>query len=82
LVETVTQLRKLSDDELVGLHDNMADHTTVGTKHYLDELARREAARQTESIVGLTQTMARLTWLIAGLTLVNLVAAFVAIMTS
>jgi hypothetical protein len=61
-------LRGMTDDKLVTAHDAViAAPGLVGQDYYLAELARRAADRQ-------TTTMVRLTWVIAALTVVNVVA--------
>lgn len=67
---TLRQLRELSDDELIDRFDESAQRTSVGVVFYREELRAREAARQTETIT-------RLTWWIAGMTLVVTVATIV-----
>ena len=46
----------------------------IGVDYYLTELARRDADRQTRTMVRQTGTMVFLTWVIAALTVVNVVA--------
>ena len=48
----------------------LAENTVAGVNYYLDEIARRENKRQQE-------TMIRLTWAIAGMTLVVTIATIV-----
>lgn len=52
------ELRSMSKEELIQRHDAAATHTSVGVSYYLDELARRDAAEQTERIVRLNDEMA------------------------
>ena len=67
-------LRALSDKQIIELHDRLMTekfaNEPVGTSYYLAELQRREIHRQGARI-------AKLTWVIVGLTIAN--AAFVAI---
>lgn len=58
MAETLKDLRELPLDELIQRHDAAAPSTMVGVSYYLAEIARRDAAKQTE-------TMLRLTWVIA-----------------
>jgi hypothetical protein len=69
VLPTLAELRAMSEEELIRRHD---EHETwsAGPGYYLDELARRDAARQTAIMVRSTETIRRLTWCIAGLTLV------------
>ena len=57
MAESVPDLRGLTDEELIGRHDELARNTVVGTQHYLDELNRREQKRQTEAMIGLTRSI-------------------------
>jgi hypothetical protein len=66
----IAQLRAMSDEELVARLDTIATSTQVGTQFYLDELRRRETDRQTAAMLGFTDTIRRLTWLVAVLTIV------------
>ena len=65
--KTISTLRGLSDEELIEWHDQLAGATTVGVNYYLAELQRRTVERQ-------GRLMIRLTWVIAALTAVNVVA--------
>ena len=66
------ELERMSDKELRERHDQVARHTQVGLQWYLDELRRREVARQTRALV-------RLTWFIAAMTVANVVLVAVAV---
>jgi hypothetical protein len=61
-------LRRLSDDELIRRHDQQAMNTVVGIDYYLNELARRDTARQTATIRRLTWTIFAFTVVIAVVT--------------
>ena len=55
--ESFSELRALTDEQLIEKHDQRAKTTTVGTQHYLDELNRRHQDRQTEAMLGYTRQM-------------------------
>jgi hypothetical protein len=74
------ELRAMSDEELVARLDDLARGTQVGTQVYLDELPRRETDRQTAAMLGLTNTIRRLTWVIAVLTVVLTVLTAVSLL--
>jgi hypothetical protein len=74
------ELRAMSDEELVARLDDLARGTQVGTQLYLDELRRRETDRQTAAMLGLTNTIRRLTWVIAVLTVVPTVLTAVSLL--
>jgi hypothetical protein len=63
---TIEQLEAMSDDEIKALYNDVAQHTVVGLSWYGEELHRRAAARETLALL-------RLTWILASLTLVNVV---------
>lgn len=75
--ETLTELRRMSDAELMRLHDLHAERTAVGISHYLAELSRRDQERTNESMLRHTRAMTRMTAVITAATLVStaLVAA-------
>jgi hypothetical protein len=70
----LSQLAALSDQELAARYDSLAQNTVVGTAFYLDEINRRQMAKESRRMLGLTQAMARLTWVIAVLTVINVLA--------
>lgn len=67
------ELEALTDDELIARYDAAAVNTVVGTGFYLEELVRRQMAKESTRMLKLTQTMSNLTWVILGLTAVNAV---------
>lgn len=75
--QSIEQLRKLTDDEVIALHDAIAVHTQVGVQFYLDEINRREQNKQTDLMVKYTKLMLWLTIFVAALTVVNVVAVIV-----
>jgi hypothetical protein len=89
---SLEQLRGLPTEELVRRHDRLATNTSVGVSYYLEELARRDAAAQTQTIIELTEQMAassrtvealtrvivKLTVVVAVLTAASLVAVVLA----
>jgi hypothetical protein len=58
VTHTIRELRQLTDDQLIEEHDAIAPNTFVGIDYYLNELARRDAHRQTRQIVVLTVVIA------------------------
>jgi hypothetical protein len=82
------ELRSLSREELIARHDRIAQHTDVGIKYYLEELARRDSAEQTTEIVKLNRDMAqeskeirRLTRWVAVLTVAIMVLTAASLLT-
>jgi hypothetical protein len=73
MAETIVQLRDLPDEEVIRRHDSIAQHTVVGTQHYLNELARRDAIRQGERMERLTVSINRLTWVIMVATIFGII---------
>jgi hypothetical protein len=70
--KSYVELRKRTDEELIGEHDLIRGTKSIGVEYYLNELARRTAQRQTRTMVDLTRVIVRLTWVIAGLALISL----------
>jgi type VI protein secretion system component VasF len=71
--ETVAELRAMTDEQLIENHDRRATQTSVGTRHYLDELRHRDAARHELAVIKATEQVRTLTWWIVALTFVNVV---------
>jgi hypothetical protein len=65
------ELQALSDNDLIARYDAAASNTVVGTSFYLEELARRQTARESARMLALTNTMRTLTWVILVLTATN-----------
>lgn len=63
----IAKLRTMSDEELIELHDKEAPTATASVNYYLGELDRRENRRRMATVV-------RLTWAIAGMTLIVAIA--------
>jgi hypothetical protein len=72
LAKTISHLKSLSDDELIEQHDMLAGSTAVGLSYYLEELERRRIERQGRQMLWLT-------WIVTGLTVVNVVAVIVSL---
>jgi len=68
----LSELHGLTYDELVKQHDELIDAGgyTANPSYYRQEIERRDDERK-------TTTMVRLTWAIAALTLVNVIAVLV-----
>ena len=82
MTESFVELRKLSEEELVRRHDQLAGSTSVGINHYLAELNWRHQDRQTESMLGLTHDISCMTRWIVVMTVVNVFAATVLLAVS
>ena len=59
--KTLAELRSLSALDLVAQHDKLAGHTQVGISYYSEELHRRTVVRQGKRMARLTQVIAALT---------------------
>jgi hypothetical protein len=72
--ETLSGLRGMTDEQIVAAHDGLLDtgRYPIGPDYYLTELARRDANRQTRTLVCLTK-------LITVLTVVNVAAVIYSI---
>ena len=62
---TYSQLRTMSDEGLIAELDRIAERTELDTLCYLEELTRRELARQTRILLWLGWIMAVLTFAVA-----------------
>jgi len=69
--ETLKELRKLSEKDLIKKHDKLAESTQVGTKHYLTEIARRDQDKQTKAIKKLTCWITIMTLIMMIATIIN-----------
>lgn len=77
MIPSYEQLEALSDHDLIRRYNAAATNTVVGTAFYLEELSRRSAARENARMLEMTATLRLLTWVITGLTVVNLIAVLV-----
>jgi hypothetical protein len=77
MTQSIEELRKLSDKEVIALHDEVAVHTVAGVQFYLDEINRREQNKQTDLMVKYTKQMLMLTVFVAALTVVNVIAVII-----
>lgn len=77
IIPSYAKLRSLPEEELVRLYDSAAPHTELGVGYLRDEIARREAERQTGEISKMTRQMRNMTFWITVLTAVNVIAAIV-----
>jgi hypothetical protein len=68
------KLQEMSDATLVEHYNSLAKRTSPGTDFYLQELVRRQVSRDSSRMLGMTKAITRLTWFIAILTVVNVVA--------
>jgi len=73
MAETIEELRSLPDEDIIRRHDARTQNTVVGTKHYLNELARRDMERQGERMEKLTRSMNRLTIVVTIVTVLGVV---------
>ena len=69
---SLSDLRNLTDAELVERHDYQAKTTVVGTQYFVDELNRRYQVRQTKAMLRFTKWIAGMTIVITAATFVNL----------
>lgn len=69
----ITDLKKMSDEDLVKQHDMAASSTMVGISYYLDELRSRENDKVTKRMAVLADRMWGLTLIMFILTIVSTV---------
>ena len=75
MAPSLFELRNLTDDEVVRMHDEQAKTTVVAPQYYLDELNRRSQDRQTRAILRLTKLSVGMTVVITIAIIVNLAIA-------
>ena len=68
---SLSELRNLTDDELVEKYDHQAKSTVVGTQYFIDELNRRYQERQTTAMLRFTKWITAMTIVITIATLSN-----------
>jgi len=73
MARSIRELRSASEKELIQEHDELAEHTLPGVDYYLNELARRESARQQATMIRLTYAIAAMTLVVTIATIVNLI---------
>ena len=71
MAETIAELRKLSEEKLIEKHDALAQHTQVGTNHYLQELYRRDQDRVTNTMLTYTRWITAMTVVVTLTTVAN-----------
>ena len=72
MAESIAELRKLSDEDLVNRHDQLASSTVVGTHHYLDELQRRDQQRLAQTMLKYTRWITVMTAVVTTVTIINI----------
>ncbi len=82
MAKTLQQLKELTTEELIQLHDKQAQSTGVGLQYYLDELGRREQDKLNQEMLRLTQQMQRMTVIMMWATLIALIIAILSFLVS
>ena len=70
-------LKKISDEELIELHDKRDVNTIYGTQYYLDELARRSNEKINRQMLKFTRWITAMTAIMLLSTIVNVVIAII-----
>ena len=92
MAQPIQELKSMTDEELHRLYDKTAPNVSLGLQFYRDEIAHRENAEQTQTIVAMTErmvafsehmdemtnTMVTLTKIVAVLTVVSAAGAIAA----
>jgi len=76
MVRSMRALREIPDEQLITEHDELANHTVVGTQYYADELSRRAQLRALEAADRLAR---QAYWLTVANTFLAAVAAIAAV---
>jgi len=80
--ERLKDLRSLSYEQLISKHDEHAQSTQVGTKHYLNEIYRRDNAKISNAMLKCTDKMLRCTNAVCKCTkLITIMTAIILIAT-
>jgi hypothetical protein len=69
--ETISDLRGLTDEELIRRHDQKSKNTEVGTNHYLAELQRRDQQRGNDVMLAYTRQIKIMTIIVTVATIVS-----------
>ena len=80
MADSYEKLRQLSTEDLIRRYDHKAESTAVGLSFIREEIARREAEKQTRHMLELTRQMRALTIVITILTVINVVAVLLDIL--
>ena len=75
MAQPLSELRALTDEEVIRRYDQQAQSTLVGLQHWADELNRRYQERQTNSMLAFTEKINRMTLVITVATIVNVAIA-------
>ncbi len=71
MAKSLSELRALTDDEVIERHDRQAQKTHVGLNYWEDELNRRYQQRHTEAMHRYTKWITVMTLVVTVATLVN-----------
>lgn len=80
MIPRYSELRALSDEELISRYDKAAENSVVGTGFYRDELFRREQERQVQQMIRFTKQLRNMTIAIVFLTVANIVLVAVTVL--
>lgn len=80
MIPRYSELRALSDEELISRYDKAAENTVVGTGFYRDELFRREQERQVQQMIRFTKQLRNMTIAIVFLTVANIALVAVTVL--
>ena len=67
----ISELRQMTDEQLIATHDGLAPDVLVGLQYYIDELSRRNQSKQTEAMLRYTRWIAGMTFIVTLATIVN-----------
>jgi hypothetical protein len=73
---TLAKFRKISDDELTEIFDELVPNYPFTPNDILDELTRRESSKQTDVMRRYTLCIVLMTGIVTLATLLNLVVAY------
>jgi hypothetical protein len=74
---TLQQLREMTDEEIIRLHDSHTHNTVIGLQFIHDEINRRNQDKQTVQMVRLTKQITVMTVIMTIATIANLIVAII-----
>ena len=75
--EKYNDLRSMSMDDLISKYDQLSKNTVFWTKHYYDEIIRRDNEQSTKKIIKLTKWITVMTLVMTIATIVNIIIFFI-----
>ena len=75
--ENYNDLKLMKTDDLISKYDQLSKNTRFGTKHYYDEIIRRNNEESTKTIIKYTRWITIMTLVMMIATIVNIILFFI-----